>query len=765
MQSSDKKPLLLAPAGSIESLKAAVHSGADAVYFGLDKFNARMKAGNFTPDNLDEWVKFCHLFNVKVFITLNTSIKNDEILAATQLAIDCYNKNVDGLIVTDLGLLKSIKEILPNMDVTISTQQNIHNVLGAKMAQILNADRIVVSREAHLCDITKIKQNTNIEIETFLHGAMCVSVSGQCYFSSFIDSNSGNRGLCAQPCRQKYDAHFGGKKLNSGYLLSSKDLCLINHINNLKKAGVSVLKIEGRNRRPQYVAQTVSTYRKILDGKQPDENDIFCLKSAFNRGDYTCDGYFFNNSDKIYPLIQGHMGAYVGNIINKKGVLYLKSGKHINKGDAFKVLCNGLEAGGAVALSDSENNLTKLSVSQGVKENDKVYITSLTQQNEFSLNKKIEISAYFSAKINQKPKLTLTRENISITVFGDILTQKPINRHTTKEEITQQLLRIGNTHYTIADIVVDCDEVFLPLSSINSLRRNAIEAIEQEIITQYNKKLNRKFFKNVTFAKMPVINAADSILLYLSSFDKSINFDSNTIFVYKPDQYSIQGAREFCETTKLPKYLDLPNFATEKDIEVLTSILKEAAFEGVVANNLYGILLAKELNKKIICGLGLNIFNDRALDSLRQICGNLFESFVYSKELTLNEINDFSDKSGYIFAEGEICVMTLAHCPVQVSYNCNCGTCKYKGDLSYTDKTNRKFALKRKKVYNCYWEIYNCYPLSGVKKLFKAGRYLLKTNDNNLQQVYAHYSAINASQNSNYQPNEYTTGHLSKKTK
>ncbi len=589
MLSSDKKPLLLAPAGTVESLKASVYNGADAVYLGLDKFNARMKADNFNLDNLDEWVNFCHLFNVKVFVTLNTSIKNDEIVSATQLAVECYNKNVDGLIVTDLGLLKNIKQIMPNMDVTMSTQQNVHNLYGAKAAQLLNADRIVVSRETPLSDIAKIKQNTNIEIESFLHGAMCVSVSGQCYFSGFIDGNSGNRGLCAQPCRQKYDSFSEWKKLNGGFLLSSKDLCLINQITSLKNVGVSVLKIEGRNRRPQYVAQTVSTYRKILDGKQLDEEDIFNLKSAFNRGDYTSDGYLFNNSDKIYTFVQGHIGAYVGSIINKNGAYYLKSNRHINKGDGFKILRNELEVGGGVAVSESINGLTKLSVSECVSKNDKVYITSLSQQ-ELDLshiNKKIEISAYFSAEINKLPILTLKKDEIIVTSTGESIAQKPLNRFTSKEEIIRQLSKIGNTYYTISDIVVDCDEVFIPLSELNSLRRNALAAIEREIILRYDNNLNRLPVSIKNNAYTHINNdSTNSILLYLNRYNNGIQFDSNTLIVYKPDIYSALNAKEFCAAVPLSKYLDLPNFGSEKDIEVLTQILKNTDFIGVVANNI-----------------------------------------------------------------------------------------------------------------------------------------------------------------------------------
>jgi len=769
----DKLPDILSPAGNPAALVSAIYAGANAVYLGMDKFNARMKADNFNQENLPFWVNFCHLFGSKVYVTINTSIKNSEYEEACKLGIFCYENNVDGLIVTDIGLLNFFSVNFPDFDVTLSTQQNIHNTAGAKLAKELGSKRIVLSRETSLVDIIKIKESVDIQLETFLHGALCVSLSGQCLFSSFIDGNSGNRGLCAQPCRQKYQCKINDEETISGYLLSARDLCLVRNLAKLTYAGVDMLKIEGRNRRPQYVAQTTATYRKILDNNfVSSEKDIDDLKKIYNRGNYT-NGYLNNNSNIIYHQAQGHIGLKIGELAKIKNQWVAKSNMYLHDGDAFKIFRNNIEVGNAYCTESSKGGYAKLSVSENCKIGDEINITtSISQIAQLDSNSKtLTAQAIFKGKIGNKPTLTLSYNDLTITVEGNDILQQAINYPLTIDAISQQLKKTGNTHFTISNIDIDIDNIFLPVSTLNALRRLAIEKLEHTILINYNAKLNRSNKQqNLTINQFTTTHnsAKESICIYLDEHSKLENLDNSTILIYKPNDYNLNWAKDLAtKDVDNLRFLDLPNFATESDYAVLKSILKTKAFNGVVVNNLYGIYLAKELNLKIILGLGMNIFNLQSLVTLAKICDNNYYGYFYSQELTINEILSFGNDDGFIFANGEICLMTLAHCPLHVNLKSDCGKCKYNNQkIVYIDKTNREFSLKRKRIAKCYWELFNCLPLDAGNKIPSNFKILLKPEQSKLQKTYDLYknksnnNPINSSTD-----NKYTTGHLSKKVK
>ena len=261
MDKQARKLEILAPAGSAEQLIAAVNNACDAVYLGLDSFNARMKAPNFTLENLREYVRYCHLFGVKVFVAINTSVKNSEFAQAAKLLLDVYKLNVDGVIVTDLALMKLAVKLPKPFEVVASTQLNVHDRSGAEFVKNAGATTVVCARE---CDLDNIRDiaSVGIKVECFLHGALCVCQSGQCLLSSMVGGNSGNRGLCAQPCRKKYTSNADGY---GGYLLSAHDICGITTAKLLADAGATTFKIEGRNRRAEYAGITSRTYRKAFD--------------------------------------------------------------------------------------------------------------------------------------------------------------------------------------------------------------------------------------------------------------------------------------------------------------------------------------------------------------------------------------------------------------------------------------------------------------------------------------------------------------------
>ena len=289
-----RKTELLSPAGSWDALVAAVQSGADAVYLGGTQFSARAGADNFDLEKMAEAVRYCHIRRVKVFVTLNTLLKQKELLeSAVSYAGQLYEMGVDALIVQDLGLVALLKVAVPEFVLHASTQMTVHSLAGAQALAKLGFKRIVLSRELTFAQIREIKENVDIELEIFVHGAICQSYSGQCLFSSFLGGRSGNRGRCAQPCRLPYTLkEETGKAVKKGYLLSPKDMCLLPHLREIRQAGIDSLKIEGRLKRPEYVATVTGVYRKYLDnGKSPAKQDIQTLLDAFNRSGFT-DGYY-----------------------------------------------------------------------------------------------------------------------------------------------------------------------------------------------------------------------------------------------------------------------------------------------------------------------------------------------------------------------------------------------------------------------------------------------------------------------------------------
>ena len=258
-----KKPELLSPVGDFECLKAAVQNGADAVYFGAGNFNARARAANFSGEALKDAIMYAKLRNVKTNLTLNTLIKNEEFEDAVKLAVNAYNLGIDAIIIQDLGLAKYLLEHHPKIVLHASTQMTVHNLSGVKQLENMGFSRVVLSRELNINEKKNIKQNTSAELEVFVHGALCISYSGQCLFSSIVGGRSGNRGLCAQPCRLPYELlDSKNTKIDSGYLLSPRDLCGIEFLPELIKSGIDCFKIEGRLKSPEYVGTVTRIYRK-----------------------------------------------------------------------------------------------------------------------------------------------------------------------------------------------------------------------------------------------------------------------------------------------------------------------------------------------------------------------------------------------------------------------------------------------------------------------------------------------------------------------
>lgn len=350
MPGSDKDIEILAPAGNMSALKAAVACGANAVYLGSGNFNARSKADNFTDEGLRLAVLYCHERGVKVYLTVNTLVKKSELEDAVKTVRKSREAGVDAYLVQDLGLFMRLRSEFPDISLHASTQLGIHNLPGAKYAEKMGFDRIVLSREVLSSDIKSIHDNTSLEIEAFVHGAHCISFSGNCYFSSLVSGYSGNRGKCLQLCRKKYSLG-DGKRSAAGYMLSAKDMCLLKDVQELAPLGVTSFKIEGRLRSAEYAGIASETYAKALCGKATSDDEDR-LKTVFNRGDFSHAYIREDRPDIVYPAQQNNIGRCVGKIKALRGKEAIPDRAfRPTFGDGFKILRKGRECGSASVIS------------------------------------------------------------------------------------------------------------------------------------------------------------------------------------------------------------------------------------------------------------------------------------------------------------------------------------------------------------------------------------------------------------------------------
>ena len=500
-----KKVELLAPAGNMDSLKAAVMAGCDAVYLGGVLFGARAFAGNFTNEEIVDAINYAHLYGVKVYVTINTIIYDSEVERFLDYVRFLHKNNVDAVIIQDIGMFDLLRKKFPNLELHASTQMNIHNYDGALLAKKLGFKRVVMARETPIDVIKKIKEEIDIEIEVFIHGALCVSYSGECLLSALVGKRSGNRGTCAQICRKKYDFYDDDKnKLNTNnYLLSTKDLCTLKYIDKLIEIGVDSLKIEGRMKRSPYVYLVTKTYRKVIDnyyntGKlKIDENDIIELKKMFNRN-FT-KGFMLNedNNNFTYDKRPNNIGIEVGQVISKvKNDLKIKLTYDVSVHDGLRIL-DDKEDKGLVINKMFINNKSVLEAKKGdvitlkydkyVEKNSKVLLTSSKKQldsiSEAIKNQErfIYIDLNFTAKENENLKLTITDGLNTVTEVLDKTPMRAINKETSFDVIKKQLSKLGNTVYKARSITLNLDDnLFINIKDINEIRRRAISKLNEK---------------------------------------------------------------------------------------------------------------------------------------------------------------------------------------------------------------------------------------------------------------------------------------------
>lgn len=670
-----KKIELLSPVGDERGLKAAVNSGANGVYFGAKSFNAREYAAeNFDDKTIENAIKFAKLRNVKVYITVNTLVYNDEIDKAILLIKNIYDMGADAIIVQDLGIIDIVRNNL-NIPMHASTQMSCNNTYSVKLLEKLGIERVVLARETSIENIKEIRKNTNIELETFIHGALCVSFSGQCAYSYLHGGRSANRGACAQACRMEYS---GGK---TDYPLSAKDLMTIDIIPNLIEAGINSFKIEGRAKRSEYVAITTSIYRKAIDFALQNKNIETekykeSLIKIFNRGGFS-EGYYYNSKDIFENYKPNHNGEFIGKITDyKKNKIYIKTDKELNVydglsfGESGKI---GMQISDLykdnIRVKNGKGNLSFSAVLKNINVGDKVYrTTDKSQMDEaniiiesdnfkhlLNLNCIIDYDKKIKFKINSN-----YNEKLNLEYISDYLVEEAKNSETKESDIIKALSKTGGTVFKFENIniIINFKKPFIPVKVLNEARRSIINSLEKILIQ--NRKIDYdKNIKNIFKEKIEYPNTNLKVAIISDINHKVKDYDKIILFpkIYDTD------IKKFFEDKKIDGII-LPHITFDKDIELIKNIVSKDMI--VICNNLGQIeaLLGECI---IWAGIGMNTINNKTVDFLYKLgVSTVISSIEAGKKLK----NTISIKRGFIPA------MNFAFCPKSIAIGCD--KCKEK---------------------------------------------------------------------------------------
>ncbi len=741
---------LLSPVGDWNCLKAAVQNGANSVYFGSDQFNARMYADNFGLQDIKKVISYCKLRNVKTHLTLNTLIKNSEFDEAVKLAKNAYEAGIDAIIVQDLGLAKFLIKNFPDMPIHSSTQMSVHNLEGVLELQELGFKRVVLARELSIDEIEYICRNSKVEIEVFIHGALCICYSGQCLLSSMAGGRSANRGKCAGPCRLPYELLSENMNTNEvttldkGYLLSPKDLCGIAFLPRLIKAGVKCFKIEGRMKSPEYVATVTRIYRKyidmILNGDKfiIDENDITDLMQVFNRGGFS-NGHLDSNPNKelIFPEKPNNMGIYLGKV----------SRYNSNKGHITLKLENSLQIGDSIAVQKESttyfvselmiknSNLKEASsgcevtigrMKGNISAGDKVYRISSKTLNDIAKksyenveNIKIPLNCTVTIKKDTPIKMKLSTLSKSNSIYNNIHLEVssntvPIDALKTPisvERVVKQISKTNNTPYYFENITVLLDDgLYVPsISSLNDLRRIALEKLEEEVMKKVARKeiaVSTKKEETVTY--IPNLEHPN-IALYLRNlyldYDYSELQKEKISRVYIPlkvfiDKNYYDIIDYFAENYELYVYIPSIIKANYKNIILnsLDAITARFNIKGFVISNLADLNFLEKYkdNYDFVGNYSLNVFNNFSVDEFKKAGLN---RVVLSRELNhddLKEILHSSSVDTELIVYGSLPVMASNYCFLGKTNHCypDCGTrCRQENNYYLKDRLGFKFRV------------------------------------------------------------------------
>lgn len=725
---------LLAPAGSFEALKAAVQNGANAVYIGGKEFSARAYASNFDRETLREAVNYAHLRGVRIYVTVNTLVKDNELEPLLDYVNYLYQIDVDALIMQDMGAFHLVRAQFPNLPLHCSTQMTLHNVAGVKLLQEAGADRVVLARELTLEEIKEIKIKTGVELEVFVHGALCVCYSGQCLMSSFIGGRSGNRGRCAQPCRRSY---LHGKKgtlegvEKAQYHLSMRDLNTLDSIGALIDAGVNSFKIEGRMKKPQYVAAIVGAYRKAIDHyletRRPfiDENLQKEMAQMFNRR-FT-KGYLFSvpKGELVNVEKPSNRGIYLGKVLKNPNPreslgIEVEILEALSLGDGIALeqetetdqggIITGLWLGGKAVPSVAPGQRVTIQV-KGLKaqKGDRLFKTldvnlmntlekTYAQSGE---NLKLPLWGEITLAMGSAPTLTLwDHEGHRGFCQGEVMPEKALKVALTEARVRENIAKLGNTPFQLVSLRVEMEEgLSLPIAALNALRRGALEAlIAQRLIRNPGRgeqqspgykglsgiSLSKKKVDRPTLGiKVDRLNQLEAVLAY--PVDR----------IYYGDINTLGQAMERAKTKGVPLYFRTPGIMRQGDMEKVEAQLALYPVQGLLVGD-WGMLQAYQGKIPMMGDYFLNTMNSEGLRQLNQ--WGLKENTL-SVELDLKHLRRMlvpleGEVEAVVY--GRLPVMTLEYCPQQQGEDCHhqCDRCPlvpYRYDYVLKDQKQMVF--------------------------------------------------------------------------
>lgn len=725
-----KKVELLAPAGNYQAFLGALNAGADAVYLGGDKFGARAYADNFTKEEIVKALRYAHLFGKQIYLTVNTLVKETEFSQLYEYLAPLYEASLDGVIIQDLGVWQYIRETFPDMPLHASTQMTITGSRGAAFLKEIGAQRIVPARELSLHEIRQMKEQTGLELECFIHGAMCYCYSGQCLFSSILGGRSGNRGRCAQPCRLPYQIREN-QGVNSGkeqYPLSLKDMCTIEYIPQLIEAGIDSFKIEGRMKKPEYAAGVTAVYRKYIDAYYEKGMQGYCVaKEDMNR------------LRSLYIRSEIQTGYYERH--NGKEMITLEKPSYLGSDEAL------------------------------LQEISECYLSG---------EKKMPVSLKGVFRVGKPAMLQLEgflgNKRVIQTSYGEIVqlaTGKPLEQ----EALVKRLSKTGNSNVVVENVTIEMDQaVFMPVGQVNELRRNAVEAFENSVIEAQNIAWERKPVpepdkqiqtkESFVCGKLPKLHVSVQTLEQLKA---ALNRKIERIYI-DSDLYSLEKEQIDIWTDKQETeiYLALPYIIREGDKAYLSQLTEKlsGAVQGFLVRNLESVMFVKQLkeNYNMVTDTGVYEFNRATAAFWKAYSAEGYLPY----ELNGKECRKLAESA----QDRELSMVVYGTIPMMLTANCLCktsDTCK-KGDLS-RQKNNWMMLQDRYKTIfpvmcncgHCYNVIYNSLPFSLYKQreeIRKMGLYavrldFVRESEDMVQKIIDCYQQ----KDKQFPIDEYTTGH------
>ena len=802
---------LLSPVGDFDCLKAAVQNGADSVYFGASSFSARAFATNFNLEELKSAINYAKIRGVKTNLTLNTLIKNNEFDEAFNLAKSAYEFGIDAIIVQDLGLGIKLIEAFPDLPIHASTQMTVYNLSGALELQKLGFKRIILSRELSINEIEYICKNTNVEIECFIHGALCISYSGQCLFSSMLGGRSGNRGKCAGPCRLPFSLLENNKEIDSGYLLSTRDLCGLDYIPQLVNAGVKCLKIEGRMKTPEYVAIVTRIYRKYIDLAYSDytytvdAQDKKSLMQVFNRG-MSSSGHLENkpNKDLIFKENPGNMGLFLGIVEKynpKKGYISLKCKEPLELGDTIS-LQNETGVYTISELMQNNKNIQTASTSQkitigrikgNIKIGDKIYkmssksLNKLLKESYKKENKKILLDCKVTIKKDTPVSISIYSANsleiykgLNIHCILDFYPIEAINKPLDNETIIKQLSKTSDTPFQFNHISIDLDEnMFLPkLSILNELRRIGLEEVEKHIIKSNQRISNVLELKNINLEnkKIESNKTTLSVLLNILNFNfdysKLENFDN----VYIPLKYFLSNKYDkiiHCLNEKFNIYIYMPTIINGNYSNLFYNNIQKCIskynIKGFVISNMCNIKMFEDLfdetnqNFEIIANYTFNVFNNYTISELKHLNISRFTMSPELDKLYINELCSNNYLNSELIVYGKAPLLNINYCLLGETDKCypECKQrCNVQDNIYYLkDRLNMKFRILPDNIQTVT-TIFNSKITSINTDDFNIKFFRIDILDENIDEINKIINTVNSK--ARFEGKDYTNGNLNK---